>query len=167
VSLRQSERHQEVAAFYAAVSGRLAGALTVMAGGRAEAEDAVQDAFAALLPRWDRVRAYDDPEAWVRQVAVRRLLNRQRHLKRRERILRSLRTAPAAEPSGDRLDLEAALRALPDAQRAVVVLHHVFDLPVEAIARELGVPTGTVKSRLSRARAALAADLRMGAEHHA
>ena len=167
MSLRQSECRREVAALYAASSSRLTGALTVMAGSRAEAEDVVQDAFAALLPRWDRVRLYDDPEAWVRQVAVRRLLNRQRHLRRRERILSALRPTAAAEPSGDRVDLEAALRALPDAQRAVVVLHHVFDLPVEVIARELDVPTGTVKSRLSRGRAALAADLRIEAEHHA
>jgi RNA polymerase sigma-70 factor (ECF subfamily) len=113
------------------------------------------------------VRLYDDPEAWVRQVAVSRLLNRQRHLRGRERILSALRPAPATEPSGDRVDLEAALRTLPAPQRAVVVLHHVFDLPVDAIARELGVPTGTVKSRLSRGRAALAADLRIETEHHA
>jgi RNA polymerase sigma-70 factor (ECF subfamily) len=41
--------------------------------------------------------------------------------------------------------------------RQVLVLHHGLGLPVEEVARELGVPPGTVKSRLSRARAAAAA----------
>jgi RNA polymerase sigma-70 factor (ECF subfamily) len=50
----------------------------------------------------------------------------------------------------------AALATLPIASRAVVLLHHVHDLPVDEVASILRVPTGTVKSRLSRARAALA-----------
>ena len=54
------------------------------------------------------------------------------------------------------LELIAALRALPLAQRTVIALHYLADLPVEQIADELGVPTGTVKSRLSRGRDALA-----------
>ena len=44
----------------------------------------------------------------------------------------------------------AALRTLPVSQRAVVIFHHVTDLPVEQVANELKVPVGTVKSRLSR-----------------
>ena len=52
-----------------------------------------------------------------------------------------------------------ALQALPLAQRKVVVLHHLLDLPIDRVAAELGVPAGTVKSRLARARAALAAQL--------
>jgi RNA polymerase sigma-70 factor (ECF subfamily) len=41
----------------------------------------------------------------------------------------------------------------------VIVLHHLLELPVEQVARELGIPTGTVKGRLSRGRRALAARL--------
>ena len=51
----------------------------------------------------------------------------------------------------------AALKQLPEAQRRALVLHHLCDLPVQAVAHELGVPEGTVKARLSRGRAALAA----------
>ena len=50
-----------------------------------------------------------------------------------------------------------ALAGLDDQQRHVVVLHHLADLSVEQIATELGVPEGTVKSRLSRARGRMAA----------
>ncbi|UUZ61236.1 RNA polymerase sigma factor [Nocardioides sp. B-3] len=48
------------------------------------------------------------------------------------------------------------MRALPEAQRHVIALHYPADLPVDQIADELGVPSGTVKSRLSRGREALA-----------
>ena len=48
------------------------------------------------------------------------------------------------------------LAALPLAQRQVIVLHHLVGLPVEEVARELRLATGTVKSRLARGRAAMA-----------
>jgi RNA polymerase sigma-70 factor (ECF subfamily) len=51
------------------------------------------------------------------------------------------------------------MTALPAAYREVIVLHYFADLPVDEIARLLDVPTGTVKSRLSRGRAALATHL--------
>jgi RNA polymerase sigma-70 factor, ECF subfamily len=57
-----------------------------------------------------------------------------------------------------------ALRSLPLDQRKVVVLHHLLDLPVAQVAAELGVPVGTVKSRLARARSALAARLGLDGE---
>jgi DNA-directed RNA polymerase specialized sigma24 family protein len=60
--------------------------------------------------------------------------------------------------------LTEALRALPMAQRKAVVLHHLLDLPVDQVAVELGVPVGTVKSRLARARGALATHLAPEAE---
>ena len=60
--------------------------------------------------------------------------------------------------------LTEALCALPMAQRKAVVLHHLLDLPVDQVAVELGVPVGTVKSRLARARGALATLLATEAE---
>lgn len=60
-------------------------------------------------------------------------------------------------PRDDRLAVDAALAPLSHAHRAVLVLHHAVVLGVEEIAHELGVAPGTVKSRLSRARAAAAA----------
>ena len=57
------------------------------------------------------------------------------------------------------VEIITALRALPETQRQVIALHYLADLPVDTIARELGIPVGTVKSRLSRGREALASHL--------
>jgi RNA polymerase sigma-70 factor (ECF subfamily) len=54
-----------------------------------------------------------------------------------------------------RHDLQRALQALPVRQRHALLLHHVVGLPVAAVAQEMGVPEGTVKSWLFRGREAL------------
>jgi len=56
-------------------------------------------------------------------------------------------------------DLVAALRRLPLRQREAIVLHHLADLSVQAVAAQLVLPDGTVKSLLSRGRATLAREL--------
>jgi RNA polymerase sigma-70 factor (ECF subfamily) len=61
--------------------------------------------------------------------------------------------------SPDRVALVHALRQIPAEQRRVIVLHHLVDLTVDQIAREVGAPTGTVKARLARGRRALAQHL--------
>jgi RNA polymerase sigma-70 factor (ECF subfamily) len=142
--------------------------LSLVAGSRAEAEDVVQEAFVRLLPRWSRVSRYDDPEAWVRQVAFRLLWNRFRRARNAVRALR--RSGPEKStppPPEEPVDVRRALAALPIPQRQVVVLHYLLDLPVDRVAMELGVPTGTVKSRLARARVALAPLLREDVVDHA
>jgi RNA polymerase sigma-70 factor (ECF subfamily) len=145
-------------ALYAAAYPRLVRMLTAMSGSRADAEELVQEAFASLVPKWGRVSRYDQPEAWVRQVAVRSLISRRRRLKVALRARNALaQDATSPGPSGDRLDVDAAMHRLPVDHRAVLVLHHGLGLPLDEIARELGIPVGTVKSRLSRARAAFAA----------
>jgi RNA polymerase sigma-70 factor (ECF subfamily) len=65
------------------------------------------------------------------------------------------------ELSPDLIDLRDALAALPLGQRQVIVLHHLVGLPVEEVACELRLATGTVKSRLARGRAAMASTLRL------
>ncbi len=65
-------------------------------------------------------------------------------------------TQPQVTGPGHDVELGAALASLPVDQRAVLVLHHLHDLSVAEVAELLHVPNGTVKSRLSRARAALA-----------
>jgi RNA polymerase sigma-70 factor (ECF subfamily) len=67
------------------------------------------------------------------------------------------RTVPGTSP--DRVALVQALRRLPRRTREAIVLHHIADLPVDEVAAVLGVSAGTVKSRLSRGRAALARHL--------
>ncbi|MDQ1646287.1 MAG: hypothetical protein QOJ50_2471 [Cryptosporangiaceae bacterium] len=145
----------DLSELYLASYPRLVGLLGAITGDRHEAEEAVQDAFVRLLGRWEQVSRYDDPEAWVRKVALGKVSNRRR--KARNGIRAVLRLGPAPEvagPTGDAVDLDRALAALPRDQRAVIVLQHL-GLGVGQIATELRIPEGTVKSRLSRARAAL------------
>lgn len=145
-------------AFYAARAPGLVRQLHAMTGDLGEAQDVVQEAFARAWQRWDRLSAYEAPEAWVRTVAWRLAVSRLRRLTSGTRALRR-HGAPADVPglTPDRVALVAALARVPAAQRRAVVLHHVAGLSVQEVADETGVPVGTVKARLSRGRTALAA----------
>lgn len=152
---------------YADCYSRLVGIVAVAAADRGTAEEVVQEAFLRLLPRWSRVSRYDDPEAWVRMVAFRLLSNRRRRAQNKIRaIVRTGSPPDDGPPSGDRVDITRALAALPLAQRQVIVLHHLLDLPLDQVATELAVAVGTVKSRLARGRAALEPLLREEANDH-
>ena len=145
----------DLAEFYQAAYPRVLRVVAAMADGVEDAESCVQDAFVQLLPRWERVRRYDDPEAWVRQVAVRKLISG--HRRRQVAARMRPRFAPAdvvPGPDSDRVDVQGALRRLTPDARAVLVLHHGLGLPLPQVADVLGVPVGTVKSRLHRARSA-------------
>jgi RNA polymerase sigma-70 factor (ECF subfamily) len=146
--------------FYPPAYQRLVGALVVMGVPQHAAVDAAQEAFVRLIPRWEKVRDYDQPHSWLRTVAWRVWLNdrrRTRHLS--DASVPDRATAP--DDPTDHEDLLAALAELPEGQREVVVLHYLTDLPVGRVAQELGIAEGTVKSRLSRARAQLAQALRL------
>jgi RNA polymerase sigma-70 factor (ECF subfamily) len=146
--------------FYAGAVGRLVGQLFPVTGDLHEAEEVVQEAFTRAAARWQRLRDYDLPEAWVRRVAINLAADRARNLRRRARAMRRLQTPPEALPASvEALALAEALRTLPIRQRQVLVLHYLVDLQVEEIAQTLGMPQGTVKSLLSRGRHALAAKL--------
>lgn len=149
------DRVQEV---YDASYRRLVGQLTGVTGDPAEAEDVVMEAFARAVNSRRAFLAADNPEAWLRTVAV----NVVRTRWRRARLFLAASPQLAERRSSyddlpaDRLALLAALRQLPHAQREAIALHHLADLPVHEVADTLGVPVGTVKARLSRGRAALA-----------
>jgi RNA polymerase sigma-70 factor (ECF subfamily) len=149
-------RDHDFEAFYQASYARLVGQLTVMTGSREDAEDAVQEAFARASTRWATVRDYDMPEAWVRRVALNLATSGLRRTRRQRAALARLRlpTTEAAHAT-DRLAIQAGLGRLPLHYRQVLVLHYGADLSVEQVAQQLRLPTGTVKSRLVRARAAL------------
>jgi RNA polymerase sigma-70 factor, ECF subfamily len=152
------EGTEDFDSFYAATFARLVGQLAVVTGDRHEAEDVVQEAMARAASRWARLRAYDVPEAWVRRVAFNLAVSG--HRRARRRLAALLRLGPPAlvpPVSVEALALAEALRELTVAHRQVVVLYYLADLPVEQVAHELGVPVGTVKARLARARSALAA----------
>ena len=119
-----------------------------------------------LAPRWHKIARYEDPEAWVRTVALRQVSNRRRKVRNGiDAVLRLPWPSHSPAASSDRVDLERALDRLPLEQRQVVVLDHL-GLDGPAIARQLRVPLGTVKSRLSRARTTLAALLSEGNDQH-
>jgi RNA polymerase sigma-70 factor, ECF subfamily len=147
---------------YTSAFGRLVGELFLITGDLHEAEEVVQEAFTRAAGRWQRLRDYDLPELWVRRVAINLATDDRRRVRRRLAVLARLDadTDAVVPPiSEDGLAVTAALATLPRRQRQVVVLHYLFDLPVQEVARELAVPVGTVKSRLARARSALAAQL--------
>ena len=145
-------------AFYLASARRVVAYVYALCGDLAEAQDVTQEAFARAWQRWPKLSRYDDPEAWVRTVAWRLAANWWRTNRRRLRYRRLVATEAARSgPSPDRVALTQAFRRLPEAQRRVVVLHYIYDLPVAQIAIETGMPAGTVKVYLARGRAALAA----------
>ncbi len=133
------------------------------------AEDATQQ---ALLAIWRDLPQLRDParfDAWSYRLLVRACYAEGR---RARQWSPNIRLVPAEEPSRtngtstvvDRDQLERGFRRLSLDHRAVVVMHHYLDLPLDEIAEALGVPVGTVRSRLLRAmrglRAALEADAR-------
>lgn len=141
---------------------RLVGQLYGVCGDLTEAEEVVAEAFARAVSRRRTFERTDNPEAWLRTVAVNVARTRYRRRQLGERLLgRTHRTDDAHRPplSDDRLALVAALRALPAAQREALALHYLADMPVNEVASTLGVPVGTVKARLSRGRSALATAL--------
>lgn len=123
-----------------------------------DAEEIAQETFAIAYSRRRRVSATDNPEGWLHTVAVNLARRRWRRRKTLDRLLRK-EIPPPPVWVGEHAELHAAIRGLSDDHRAVVVLHYLADMPVEDVASVLGIAVGTVKSRLSRARAALAEKL--------
>jgi RNA polymerase sigma-70 factor (ECF subfamily) len=152
--------------FYAASFQRITGQVYAMIGNRDEAQECVQEAFARAWAHRRKLDRAEHPEAWVRTTAYRLAVSRWRRTVRGRRpVDRAVGAATeSAAPSEAHVALVAALKQLPEAQRQALVLHHIADLPVHDVAREMGVPEGTIKARLSRGRAALAALLTDGAE---
>lgn len=152
---------EEFTSFYTASFPRLVGQLYAMTGDRAEAQDAVQEAFVRAWVRRGQLDAGQRAEAWVRVTAWRIALSRWRRAQHGFRLmLQAARPDRTAGPGPDRVAFVAALRRVPAEQRRALVLYHLADLSVAQIAAETGVSPGTVKARLSRGRAALAPHLR-------
>jgi RNA polymerase sigma-70 factor (ECF subfamily) len=136
------------------------------------AEDATQQ---ALLRIWRDLPQLRDParfDAWSYRLLVRACYIEGRRMRRWAPNLHLLPTDQSAGEEGlgsvvDRDQLERGFRRLSLEHRAVVVLHHYLDMPLDEVADTLGVPAGTVRSRLHHAmrglRAALEADARPSA----
>lgn len=141
---------------------RLAHMLT---GNRADAEDVVQDALSRALPRWSRIAAVDDPDAYVRRMVVNAHTSWWRKVRRREHPVAEpapsgVVPGPGGEMGADERErIWQACRALPDAQRTAVVLRYYEQLEYAEIAALTGVREGSVRSRVSRGLAALRVEL--------
>lgn len=141
-------------------------------GDREEAADAVQDALVSALRGAATFRGDSAVTTWLHRIVVNACLDRARR-----RAVRPTRPLEEEVGSGDdgvrtgaalavvedatphveaQLDVTAALARLPEAQRAALVLVDMYDVPVAEAAQVLGVAVGTVKSRCSRGRVALA-----------
>lgn len=146
--------------FYRDTSRRLLRYAYGLTGDPGEAQDLVQEAYARAWQRWRKVSGYEDPEAWLRLVVNRLSTDRWRRIGvRRARAAAEAPLPPVNPPSEDVVLLVRAMRELPDTQRRALALHYLLDRSVAEIAAETGTSLGTVKSWLSRGRAALAATL--------
>jgi RNA polymerase sigma factor (sigma-70 family) len=133
--------------------------LRVLGGHDADAEDAVQESWVRAVASVGDFRGDSQFGRWLNGIGIRVAWE----VIRRRHSTDPIRPddEPAVDPpdSAERLDLEDALRRLPDDQRAVVVLHDVEGYGHDEIAASLGVAIGTSRSHLSRARRALRAML--------
>lgn len=153
---------------YDASYQRLVLQLFALCGDAAEAEDAVQEAFVKAIGQGRSFDRVQNPEAWLRTVALNHQRNRWRHAKVVRRFVTTVsgnHTVPELSP--DHVAIVRALAKLDPDQREVLVLRYLADLGPAEIAHELGVPEGTVKSRLARGRERLAPllDEREEADH--
>jgi len=140
-----------------------------MLGREEDARDAAQDAFLTALRKLSSFRGEAQFTTWMHRVTVNACYDVLRK-KKREPLLEPAREEDAPEPAGPAspdhadsavaaVDVQRALLRVPQEFRAVLVLHDVHDLAYEDIAETLGIPVGTVKSRLHRGRVALATEL--------
>jgi RNA polymerase sigma factor (sigma-70 family) len=135
--------------------------LRVVVQDAAAAEDLAQDAFVRLHRHWEKVSRYENPEAWIRRVA----LNRAFSQLRRDRLRRTVEVASvdrsavspdSAVAATSRADVLRALRQLSHREAALVGLYHLEDRPMTEVAEVLGMSTGSAKVALHRARRRLA-----------
>ncbi len=112
------------------------------------ARESVDEAMVRAYQKWSKVRNYDNPVGWVYRVALNYARNR---LRRRWREVPWGSVEPSWEMRTPNPDLVDALMQLPLRQREVVVLRFLFDWSVRDVGAALGIPDGTVKSRLHRA----------------
>lgn len=158
-----------------------------MLGNRAEAEDVAQEVFITVFKTIDSFREESKFSTWLYRVAVNHCKNRikylaRRHDRDRDQLDEAIQgngvngtlggpvpSSPDRALAGAQMErlLQEAIESLDEDQRIVVVLRDVEDLSIEEICEITGLPDGTVKSRLHRARLVLRKRLqRHVGEHH-
>jgi RNA polymerase sigma-70 factor (ECF subfamily) len=150
---------REFDSFYAATCGDVVAMLYPLTGNLADAQDLAQEAFCRAWQRWSVLSGYDEPVGWVKRVAARLAIDTFRRWGTARRFLAGHRPEVVPPISTDHVALVAALRRLPHRVMHAVVLHYLADLPVAAVADELGVTANATKLLLLRGRRALAEHL--------
>lgn len=157
--------YEEIVQRYQQVAFRTAYVIT---GSAAEAEDAAQDGFIKAYRALGRFRAGADPRPWLLRIVANEARNRVRSTGRRHglelRLAEGFRQGDAA-PSPEaaavaaegRERLLGLVNGLGEEDRNVIAMRYLLELNGEETAAALGIPEGTVKSRLSRALARLRA----------
>jgi RNA polymerase sigma-70 factor (ECF subfamily) len=143
-----------------------------IAGTTRDADDAAQEAMIRIVRNLDRFDGRSSFGTWAYRIATNTSLDELRKRKRRPQlhVVGDDRDDAPPEPTdershleidgvADRLSIDEALAELPDEFRAAVVMRDVGDLDYAEIAVELGVPVGTVKSRIARGRKLLVTHL--------
>jgi RNA polymerase sigma-70 factor (ECF subfamily) len=142
--------------FFEAEYPRLARALYLMTGDRAEAEELAQEAMVRVYERWDRIRRMSSPTGYLYRTALNLNRSRLRRLAVRARRLVAPGQPPdPASAAEARDELGRALASLPEGQREALVLVEWLGLDAEEAGRVLGIEPVTVRVRISRARASL------------
>ena len=138
---------------------RLYGLCMTLCADKHEADDLYQDTWVKVLKRFDTYDPSRDFEPWLTRLCVNTYRDRLRRLSRSPFLNFSsnetkeafLLTATAPEME-DYSDLYAAIDQLPEKLRLTIILFYFEDMDIEKTAQTLGIPTGTVKSRLHKAR---------------
>ncbi|HYH27142.1 MAG TPA: sigma-70 family RNA polymerase sigma factor [Actinomycetota bacterium] len=142
--------------FFQAEHVRLGRALYLLTGSAAEADELSQEAMVRVYERWDRVRQMDSPQGYLFRTALNLHRSRVRWLASRARHM--VQPSPSRDPAEvveGRDSLARALASLPTGQRGAVVLVEWLGMDPQEAAEALGIKPGSVRARLSRARAAL------------
>jgi RNA polymerase sigma-70 factor (ECF subfamily) len=157
--------HDAFSMLAAASIGRLNGLARLIVHDHLLAEDAVQD---ALVAAWRDLRGLREPDrfdAWLNRLLVRACQNASKRDWRRRIVELPLGPTDGSAISDRQAalaiadELERGLRQLTMDQRTVLVLIYYLDLPLAEAAATLGIPVGTMKSRLNRAISALRASI--------
>jgi RNA polymerase sigma-70 factor (ECF subfamily) len=164
VILAREGDHDAFARLVAGSIGRLNAIARLILRDYGLAEDAVQDAFVDVWRSLPGLRDPDKFQAWLTRLLVRSCQDTRRRARRRAVELPLLSSdhpdvADLQSTFAVTDQIERGLQGLTVDQRTVLVLTYFLDLPVAEAASVLGIPTGTMKSRIHRALAALRASL--------
>jgi RNA polymerase sigma-70 factor (ECF subfamily) len=146
-------------AFFESEFERLVKALFLVCGSLSEAEDLAQDAMVRVYERWDRVARMDSSSGYLYRTALNLHRSRLRQLRVRARrtVVAVGSSSDPAMDAIDRAEVDRMLASLPDGQRAALVLVEWVGMTDAEAAQVLGIKAGSVRARLSRARAAIRA----------